>query len=95
MLAAECMTIRYLRGLAEHERHNDAALAAAAEAVLHIVTDLRENYASDGDVTLLHMLVDEIRKSGHDILLEHLRHEAPDCDLCAALAARAHIRALA
>lgn len=83
------MTIRYLRELAEREQHRDAGLAFAAEAAMKIVTDLRENYTTEQDVSILHMLVDEIRKCGHDILLEHLEHEAPDCDLCAALAARA------
>ncbi|MDX9994424.1 MAG: hypothetical protein RBS28_03800 [Rhodocyclaceae bacterium] len=88
-MTAECMTIRYLRELASRERDRDAGLAAAAGAVLQIISDVRENYMSERDVSILHMLVDEIRKSGHDVLLEHLRHEAPDCDLCAALAARA------
>ena len=83
------MTIRYLRGMAARDGHCDAGLAAAAEAVLKIVADLRENYMTEQDVSILHMLVDEIRKSGHDVLLDHLRHESPDCDLCAALAAHA------
>lgn len=87
-MVAECMTIRYLRELALRERDRDASLAAAADAVLRIITDLRANYISRRDVSYLHMLVDDIRRNGHDILLDHLRHEAPDCDICAALAAR-------
>jgi hypothetical protein len=87
-MTADCMTIVYLRELAQREANGDKGLALAAESALHIVTDIRENYMTDTDVASLHMLVDDIRQSGHEILLDHLWYSAPDCAMCAALAAR-------
>lgn len=87
-MAAECKTIRYLRGLAERKGGRDNAAPAAA-AALAIIADVRENYLGRHDVSILHMLLDEIRKSGHDALTEYLREGAADCELCAGLVASA------
>lgn len=86
-MASECKMIRYLRELAERKKDCDVGLAIAAEAALNIVADLRENFMTDRDAAILHLLVDEIRKSGHEALLGLLHSGVPDCDICAALAA--------
>lgn len=84
---AECQTVRYLRGIAA-QPEADPGLARAAAAALAIIMDIEAESMSSGDIDCLHALVDAIYKDGHTSLLAHLRQDAPDCGICAALLSR-------
>lgn len=85
-MAPECNTIRYLRQLVLQQDPNDPGLAKAAAATLNIISDITEYSMTDYDIEALHDIVDELAKSGHQIILTHLVQGAPDCRICAALA---------
>ncbi len=81
----ECAAIAYLREIAHLDGANQGI---AADTALRIIADVREHYLSETDIQFLHMLNDEIIKSGHEALLAYLSSGAPDCNICAALMAR-------
>lgn len=85
----ECVTIGYLKQVATtDEPMHSENLAGVAASALRIIADVREYRMTGMDVECLQWLVDSIFQQGHGALLSHLRDGAPDCEICAALAAR-------
>lgn len=87
-MAKECAMITYLRELAQRDGIDNRGTAIAADVALRIIADVRENHLTDMDAESIHMLVDDIYKSGHEILLAELQRDMADCDICAALVSR-------
>lgn len=81
-----CATVRTLKQLADASP--DPHMAGAAAASLAIIADVHEAAMSGLDIALLHDLVDAIHHEGQLGMLKHLRTDAPDCRVCAALALR-------
>ncbi len=87
-MGSECSTIQRLKQLSLQDATTPPPLAGAATAALKIILDIKEYELTDMDLKSLNWLVDGIFQKEHEQLLSHLREDAPDCAICAALAER-------
>jgi hypothetical protein len=82
-----CKLVRFLEELRNSTQERGAVgLSVVAKAALGIIRDICDESMLERDIACLADLVAEIHNEGYTGLYVYLKEDAPDCEICAALA---------
>ncbi|MCF8198909.1 MAG: hypothetical protein K9J42_09100 [Sulfuritalea sp.] len=91
-MKSDCAAIQYMTMVAGEEASRfPKKQEGTFTSALNIILDIQEYGMTPTDAEILHGLVDSICSDGHGALRSLIRAEAPDCEVCAALAKRMDI----
>ena len=86
-MRSDCRAVRYLQRFLSPTDSPDPSLASTAQSVLRIAADIEsKEIVSATDLRFLRELLEALCREGLTDLVAHLRTDAPDCEICAALA---------